>query len=107
MTTVDLPSLAAQPIRPFESIPVIDISGLFGDADSRAQVASAIREACIQVGFFYGMSYIGLLYSLNSDASSVTFHFDWKTAIKHYLTCYFKKKTISRDLASSRFERLI
>ncbi|CAE6445945.1 unnamed protein product [Rhizoctonia solani] len=53
MTPVDLPSLAAQPVRPFESIPVIDISGLSGDADSRARVASVIREACIQVGFFY------------------------------------------------------
>ncbi|KDN45868.1 hypothetical protein RSAG8_04701, partial [Rhizoctonia solani AG-8 WAC10335] len=53
MTTVDLLSLAAQPIRPFESIPVIDISGLFGGIDSRAQVASAIRDACIRVGFFY------------------------------------------------------
>ncbi|KAF8757919.1 iron ascorbate-dependent oxidoreductase family [Rhizoctonia solani] len=30
-----------------------DISGLSGDADSKAQVASAIREACIHVGFFY------------------------------------------------------
>ncbi|KDN43352.1 hypothetical protein RSAG8_06136, partial [Rhizoctonia solani AG-8 WAC10335] len=46
MTTVDLPSLAAQPIRPFESIPVMHIWRW-------AQVASAIREACIQVGFFY------------------------------------------------------
>ncbi|CAE6478910.1 unnamed protein product [Rhizoctonia solani] len=55
MTPVNLPSLADQPVRPFESIPVIDISGLSGDADadSRARVASAIREACIQVGFFY------------------------------------------------------
>ncbi|CAE6499966.1 unnamed protein product [Rhizoctonia solani] len=53
MTTVDLPSLAAQPVPPFKSIPVIDISGLYGDVDSKIQVASAIREACIQVGFFY------------------------------------------------------
>ncbi|KAG8760576.1 hypothetical protein FRC11_000206, partial [Ceratobasidium sp. 423] len=58
MSPVDLLSLATQPIRPFESIPVMssgasDISGLSGDTDSRAQVASAIREACIHVGFFY------------------------------------------------------
>ncbi|CAE6470728.1 unnamed protein product [Rhizoctonia solani] len=53
MATADLPLLAAQSIRPFESIPVIDISGLSGDADSKAQVANAIREACIHVGFFY------------------------------------------------------
>jgi isopenicillin N synthase-like dioxygenase len=33
---------------------VSDISGLSGDADSKAQVANAIREACIHVGFFYG-----------------------------------------------------
>ncbi|CAE6451757.1 unnamed protein product [Rhizoctonia solani] len=53
MTAVDLLSLATQKIRPFESIPIIDISGLSGDANSKAQVASAIREACIHVGFFY------------------------------------------------------
>ncbi|KAL5633539.1 hypothetical protein ACGC1H_003884 [Rhizoctonia solani] len=53
MPTADLLSLATQTIRPFESIPVIDISGLSGDADNRAQVANAIREACIHVGFFY------------------------------------------------------
>ncbi|CEL56308.1 hypothetical protein RSOLAG1IB_07724 [Rhizoctonia solani AG-1 IB] len=53
MLQVDLLSLATQPIRPFESIPIIDISGLSGDADSKAQVANAIREACIRVGFFY------------------------------------------------------
>ncbi|CAE6526223.1 unnamed protein product [Rhizoctonia solani] len=53
MTTVDHLALAAQPTRPFESVPVIDISGLFGDANSRAQVADAIRDACIHVGFFY------------------------------------------------------
>ncbi|KAJ1303102.1 hypothetical protein OPQ81_011303 [Rhizoctonia solani] len=53
MTTVDLLALAAQPTRPFESIPIIDISGLSGDPDSRAQVASDILEACIHVGFFY------------------------------------------------------
>ncbi|CAE6436858.1 unnamed protein product [Rhizoctonia solani] len=53
MATVDLISLATQSIRPFESIPVIDISGLSGDANSKAQVANAIREACIHVGFFY------------------------------------------------------
>ncbi|CAE7172935.1 unnamed protein product [Rhizoctonia solani] len=35
------------------SLTVSDISGLSGDANSRAQVASAIREACIHVGFFY------------------------------------------------------
>ncbi|CAE6499979.1 unnamed protein product [Rhizoctonia solani] len=57
MTTTDLTSLAAQPVRPFESIPVIDISGLYGDFDSRIQVASAIREACIQVGFFYAKNH--------------------------------------------------
>ncbi|CAE6418944.1 unnamed protein product [Rhizoctonia solani] len=53
MSVVDLPSLADQSIPPFESIPVIDISGLSGDSESKAQVASAIRDACIQIGFFY------------------------------------------------------
>ncbi|CAE6464685.1 unnamed protein product [Rhizoctonia solani] len=53
METADLLLLAAQPIRPFETIPVIDISGLSGDAESRAKVASKIQEACIQVGLFY------------------------------------------------------
>ncbi|CAE6427201.1 unnamed protein product [Rhizoctonia solani] len=45
MSTVDLISLATQPVRPFKSIPLIDVSGLSGDSDSKARVASAIREA--------------------------------------------------------------
>ncbi|CAE6420128.1 unnamed protein product [Rhizoctonia solani] len=53
MTTVDLISLADQSVRPFESIPVIDLSGLSGDAKNKARIASEIREACIHVGFFY------------------------------------------------------
>ncbi|CAE6374838.1 unnamed protein product [Rhizoctonia solani] len=53
MPIVDLLSLTTQPIRPFQSIPIIDISGLSGDADSKAKVASEIQDACIHVGFFY------------------------------------------------------
>ncbi|CEL56404.1 hypothetical protein RSOLAG1IB_07790 [Rhizoctonia solani AG-1 IB] len=53
MPAVDLISLASQTTGSFDSIPVIDISGLSGDTDSKAQVISAIQEACIHVGFFY------------------------------------------------------
>ncbi|KAB5591580.1 Pyridoxal kinase [Ceratobasidium theobromae] len=56
----------AQPIQPFEVIPVIDISGLSGDEKSKIQVATEIREACIHVGFFYGeliTPYRGCIYT--------------------------------------------
>ncbi|KAG9099108.1 hypothetical protein FRC07_010560, partial [Ceratobasidium sp. 392] len=53
MVVSDLLTLAAQSVRPFESIPIIDISGLSGNVDQKAQVASEIRDACVHVGFFY------------------------------------------------------
>ncbi|KAG9077108.1 hypothetical protein FRC06_009090, partial [Ceratobasidium sp. 370] len=53
MPDADLLALATQPTRPFESIPIIDISGLSGNSHERARVANEIRDACIHVGFFY------------------------------------------------------
>ena len=38
----------------FDSIPVIDVSPLFGsDAEGARKVADAIRQASIEIGFFY------------------------------------------------------
>ncbi len=40
--------------KPFDSIPVIDVSELFGDdTDARIEVGAQIRKACMEVGFFY------------------------------------------------------
>ena len=45
---------AAATARPFQTIPQIDISPLLeGTVDERLEVASAIRQACLEVGFFY------------------------------------------------------
>ncbi|CAE6440278.1 unnamed protein product [Rhizoctonia solani] len=44
-----------------------DVSGLSGDAESKAQVASAIREACMNVGFFYVKN-----HGINEDIISST-----------------------------------
>ncbi|KAG9091591.1 hypothetical protein FS749_016425 [Ceratobasidium sp. UAMH 11750] len=46
-------ALATQSTRPFESIPIIDLSGLSGNPDEKARVADQIRDACVHVGFFY------------------------------------------------------
>lgn len=38
----------------FDSVPLIDFSGMFqGTADGKRRVATELREACINVGFFY------------------------------------------------------
>lgn len=38
----------------FDSIPVIDISGIFSDKlEDRQQVAEKLRDACTRIGFFY------------------------------------------------------
>ncbi|MEM6663121.1 MAG: 2-oxoglutarate and iron-dependent oxygenase domain-containing protein [Pseudomonadota bacterium] len=45
---------AAADAKPFEEIPVIDISPLFGaNATKKAAVGAEIRTACMEVGFFY------------------------------------------------------
>ncbi len=45
---------AAATAAPFERIPEIDISPMFGgDQAARAGVADAVRRACLEVGFFY------------------------------------------------------
>ncbi|KAF8595138.1 Clavaminate synthase-like protein [Ceratobasidium sp. AG-I] len=51
-TTNDLLALATEPARTFESIPIIDITDL-SNGTNPAQVANAIRDACVHVGFFY------------------------------------------------------
>ncbi|KEP49355.1 putative 2OG-Fe(II) oxygenase family oxidoreductase [Rhizoctonia solani 123E] len=89
MTTVDLPSLAAQSIPPFESIPVIDISGLFGDADSKAQVASAIQEACIQVGFFYVKNH-GVDETVIASALDAAYRF-FDLSLEEKMKLHFRK----------------
>ncbi|QRV73453.1 hypothetical protein RhiJN_01467 [Ceratobasidium sp. AG-Ba] len=53
MTPPNLFTLAIQPVRPFESIPIIDISGLSGSPEDKVRVADEIRDACVHVGFFY------------------------------------------------------
>ncbi|KAG8738176.1 hypothetical protein FRC10_007169 [Ceratobasidium sp. 414] len=53
MSDSTLLALATQPARPFESIPIIDLSGLSGNAHERTRVADEIRDACVHVGFFY------------------------------------------------------
>ncbi|QRV88292.1 hypothetical protein RhiJN_16310 [Ceratobasidium sp. AG-Ba] len=53
MTPPNLFTLAVQPVRPFESIPIIDISGLSGSPENKVRVANEIRDACVHVGFFY------------------------------------------------------
>ncbi len=44
---------AAAAARPFESVPTIDISALVGQTTGELEVAAKIRDACINVGFFY------------------------------------------------------
>jgi isopenicillin N synthase-like dioxygenase len=44
----------ADRVGDFDSVPVIDFGGMLkGDAASKAQVATALKEACTNVGFFY------------------------------------------------------
>ena len=39
---------------PFDSIPIIDFSAMFGnDEKEKMKVGDAVREACTNVGFFY------------------------------------------------------
>ncbi len=49
------PIAAAGAERPdFDAVPLIDFSGMLrGDAAARRRVAAELREACINVGFFY------------------------------------------------------
>lgn len=49
-------SLTADPDRvgDFDSLPIIDFSGMLGDDPvAKAEVAARLREACVNVGFFY------------------------------------------------------
>ncbi len=52
---VNSPIAAADAIRPdFDSVPVIDFAGMIdGDPVARRRVAVNLREACVNVGFFY------------------------------------------------------
>ena len=46
--------MTAAPLRNFDSIPVIDLSPIFGNDDTgKRKVADAVRKASIEVGFFY------------------------------------------------------
>jgi len=45
---------AAESARPFDKVPEIDVSSLFGELDdAQAATAAEIRQACLEVGFFY------------------------------------------------------
>ncbi|CAE6542261.1 unnamed protein product [Rhizoctonia solani] len=47
---------------------------MYGDTDSKAQVANAIQEACAQVGFFYGVLHFGLFQYINWNTCVVKNH---------------------------------
>ena len=54
-SSVASPIAAASEERPdFDSVPLIDFSGMLeGGAEARNRVATKLRDACINVGFFY------------------------------------------------------
>jgi isopenicillin N synthase-like dioxygenase len=54
-STVPSPIAAAREERPdFDAVPLIDFSGMItGGAQAKNRVAAELREACINVGFFY------------------------------------------------------
>jgi isopenicillin N synthase-like dioxygenase len=36
-----------------DEIPIIDISGIYGDADARTELAAQFKSAAVGTGFFY------------------------------------------------------
>ncbi|CAE6393918.1 unnamed protein product [Rhizoctonia solani] len=71
-----------------------DISGLSGGADSKAQVVSAIQEACIHVGFFYvknhGIDETSIASTVNAARRFYELPMEEKMKLDYHNTTYFR-----------------